>query len=105
MTPEGKLKAACRKIAKQHGLPFWNVEGKGINGIPDTLCGKYPLGSGMILLEAKRPGVEIDMTSTTDQQVKRIKEIRAAGGEADWYNSVERFRQLIGLDADPLAGL
>lgn len=105
MTPEGKLKKECRGISKRHGLAFWNVEGKQINGIPDTLCGKYPLGSGMILLEAKRPGVVLDINDPLDQQAKRIREIREAGGEADWYNSVERFRQLIGLDADPLAGL
>lgn len=105
MTPEGKLKAECRKIARRHGLPFWNVEGKGIKGIPDTYVGKYPLGSGVMLLEAKRPGVHLDINDPLDQQAKRIREIRAAGGEADWYNSVERFRQLIGLDHDPLAGL
>lgn len=105
MTPEGKLKAACRKIAKQHGLPFWNKEGKGIKGLPDTECAKYPKGSGWIDLEFKRPGVELDINDPLDQQAKRIREIRECGGEADWCNSVERFRQLIGLDADPLAGL
>src|SRR4051794_32124802 len=105
MTPEGKLKADCRKIAKRYGLPFWNIEGKQIKGIPDTLVGKHPLGSGMIVLEAKRPGVELNINDPLDQQAKRIREIRAAGGQADWYNSIERFRQLIGLDADPLEGL
>lgn len=92
MTPEGKLKADCRKIAKAHGLIFWNQEGKMLNGLPDTKCGKWPKGSGVIDLEAKRPGQE-----PTVQQWKRIREIREAGGEADWYDSVERFKQLIGL--------
>lgn len=105
MTPEGKLKSDCRKIAKRNGLLFANIEGKQYNGLPDTMCGKFPPGSGIIILEAKRPGVVLDMTDPLDQQVKRIKEIRAAGGEADWYNSVERWRQLVGLDPDPLAGL
>lgn len=105
MTPEGELKRDCRKIAKRLGLLFVNVEGKGYNGWPDTECGKYPAGSGIIKIEFKRPGVILDMTSKTDQQVKRILEIRAAGGEADWCNSVERWRQLVGIDVDPLEGL
>lgn len=105
MTPEGKLKKACRDIAKRHKMLFVNVEGKQYNGWPDTECGKWPLGSGIIHIEFKRPGVVLDMTDDNDQQVKRIREIRAAGGEADWCNSVERWRQLVGLDADPLAGL
>lgn len=105
MTPEGKLKKDCRNIAKRNGLLFANVEGKQYNGWPDTECGKYPKGSGLIKIEFKRPGVILDMTDKEDQQVKRIREIRAAGGEADWCNSVERWRQLVGLDADPLEGL
>lgn len=102
MTPEGKLKAECRKIAKRYGLLFANVEGKSYNGWPDTECGKHPKGSGLIKIEFKRPGLEIDPNG---QQMKRIIEIREAGGEADWCNSVERWRQLVGLDPDPLAGL
>ena len=94
-TPEGKLKAKCRDLMKRLGLIFWNIEGKGINGIPDTLCGKYPKGSGTIILEAKREGKE-----PTEQQDKRIREIREAGGEADWYDSFERFCELIGYDPD-----
>lgn len=105
MTPEGKLKQDCRKIAIMHRLLFVNVEGKNYNGWPDTECGKYPPGSGIIKIEFKRPGVVLDMFDPLDQQVKRIKEIRKAGGEADWCNSVERYRALVGIDPDPLAGL
>ncbi len=105
MTPEGQLKADCRNIAKRHKMLFVNVEGKNYNGWPDTECGKWPLGSGIVHVEFKRPGVELDMADPLDQQVKRIKEIRAAGGSADWCNSVERWRQIVGLDVDPLAGL
>lgn len=95
LTPEGKLKAKCRALSRKLGLPFWNIEGKGIGGIPDTLVGKYPLGSGMMILEAKREGKE-----PAEQQWKRIEEIRAAGGEADWYDTYERFCELIGYDPD-----
>lgn len=100
MTPEGRLKAQCRKTAKMHKMLFANVEGKQYNGWPDTECGKWPLGSGIIKIEFKRPG-----KAPTEQQMKRINEIRAAGGEADWCDSYERWRQLVGLDADPLADL
>lgn len=94
-TPEGKLKEKCRKLCKRLGLLWANIEGKGFNGMPDTMVGKYPPGSGIIILEAKREGKE-----PTEQQYKRIDEIREAGGEADWYDSYERFAELIGYELD-----
>lgn len=94
-TPEGKLKEACKKIAKKLDLLFANVEGKSFNGWPDTECGKYPKGRGIVKIEFKRPGKE-----PTEQQWKRINEIREAGGEADWADSVERYCELIGYDLD-----
>jgi hypothetical protein len=95
-TPEGKLKEKCRRLARDKlGLLWGNVEGKGYNGLPDTLVGKYPKGSGIIILEAKRLGKE-----PSEQQWKRIREIREAGGEADWYDTFERFCELIGYDLD-----
>lgn len=95
-TPEGKLKERCRKLARDKLGLFWaNVEGKGFNGFPDTMVGKYPKGSGVIIVEAKRLGKE-----PTEQQWKRINEIREAGGEADWYDNYERFCELIGYDLD-----
>ncbi len=95
-TPEGKLKERCRKLARDTLKLLWgNVEGKSFNGLPDTIVGKYPAGSGVIFLEAKREGKE-----PTEQQWKRIHEIRDAGGEADWYDNFERFCELIGYDPD-----
>lgn len=94
-TPEGRLKADCRKIALKHDLMFRNVEGKSFKGWPDTACGKYPKGAGVIHIEFKRPGEE-----PTESQWARINEIRANGGEADWADSVERYCELIGYDLD-----
>jgi hypothetical protein len=94
-TPEGKLKERCRGLCKRLGLFWANVEGKGFNGLPDTMVGLYPAGRGIIILEAKRPTKE-----PTEQQWKRINEIRAAGGLADWYDNFERFCELIGYDPD-----
>lgn len=93
MTPEATLKSKCRKLALRLGLLYWNIEGKGVNGIPDTICGKYPRGSGIIILEAKREG-----KVPTEQQEKRIGELRDSGQDADWYDSYERFAELIGYD-------
>lgn len=94
MTPEAKLKKDCRELARDKlGLIYWNIEGKGVNGIPDTICGKYPRGSGVIILEAKAEGKE-----PTEQQEKRIRELRESGQEADWYDTFERFAELIGYD-------
>lgn len=93
MTPEAKLKQDNRKLMVRLGLIFWNIEGKGVNGIPDTICGKYPKGSGIIILEAKRQGKQ-----PTEQQQKRIEQLREAGQDADWYDSHERFAELIGYD-------
>jgi hypothetical protein len=95
MTPEGKLKKDCRDLAKRIGVIYWNIEGKGVNGIPDTICGKYPKGSGIIILEAKREGKE-----PTEQQDKRIRELRESGQDVDWYDSFERFAELIGYELD-----
>lgn len=95
MTPEAKLKQDCRKLMLRLGLLFWNIEGKGVNGIPDTICGKYPKGSGIIILEAKRQGKE-----PTEQQHKRIEQLREHGQGADWYDSFERFAALIGYELD-----
>lgn len=92
-TPEGILKSKCRKLALRLKLIYWNIEGKGVNGIPDTIVGKYPRGSGVIILEAKREGKE-----PTEQQEKRIRELRESGQDADWYDSYERFCELIGYD-------
>lgn len=94
-TPEGKLKERCRALCKRLGLFWANIEGKGFNGMPDTMVGKYPPGSGIIILEAKRSGKE-----PSEQQYKRITEIRDAGGEADWYDTFEGFCDKIDYDLD-----
>lgn len=94
-TPEGKLKEKCRGLARKLGLIFWNIEGKGIGGIPDTICGKYPKGSGTVIAEAKRLGKK-----PFEQQEKRIAELNEAGHDAGWYDTYEGFCALIGYDPD-----
>lgn len=90
MTPEAQLKLDCRNIAKRRGLVFWNITGKGINGIPDTLCGK--VGGGVAFVEFKRPdgkGV------VSVQQGLRVADLRAVGVEAWIVDSVEVYVSVI----------
>lgn len=94
-TPEGKLKQTCRKLATKLGLLWWNIEGKSCNGVPDTLVGLYPKGSGTVLIEFKAPGKK-----PTEQQAKRIEDARAAGHRAEWCDSYEGFCEIIGYELD-----
>jgi hypothetical protein len=90
--PEGKLKDECRiEHAEPNDLIFWQIEGKSMNGIPDTLAGKHT--QGMILIEFKVPGKK-----PRAQQYLRIWELRSAGIEAWWCDSVEGYRKLVRLD-------
>lgn len=90
--PEGKIKSKCRTDhAKPNGLIFWNIEGKSLNGVPDTLASK--VSGGVIFIEFKVPGKE-----PTEQQYLRIYELREQGIEAWWTDSVEGYRRLVGLD-------
>ena len=91
--PEGKLKDECREDhAKPNDLIFWNIEGKSLNGVPDTLAGK--MSGGAILIEFKQPGEK-----PSAQQYLRIWELRNAGQEAWWADSVAGYRKLVRLDA------
>jgi hypothetical protein len=75
-------------------LIYWNIEGKGVNGIPDTIVGKYPSGIRRHHSRSQARGEGTDRATAW----KRIEELRAAGQDADWYDSYERFAELIGYD-------
>ncbi len=90
--PEGIIKDECRdEHARPHGLLFWQVEGKSCRGLPDTISGRV-IG-GIIFIEFKRPG-----KAPTEQQFLRIWELRDAGVEAWWCDSVAGYRKLVRLD-------
>lgn len=90
--PEGILKDECRdKHARPNDLLFIQVEGKAYNGFPDTLAGKA--SGGGILVEFKKFGER-----PRPQQWLRIWELRDAGIEAWWCDSVEMYRRLVRLD-------
>lgn len=88
--PEGKIKDACRPIAEREGIPFWQIEGKSRNGVPDTLTAH--IAGYAVLLEFKVPGKE-----PNEQQWCRIYELRQAGVTAWFVTSVEEFEMMVGL--------
>lgn len=90
--PEGALKDECRDDhARPNDLIFWQVEGKSVNGFPDTVAEKVT--GGIILIEFKVKGRQ-----PNNQQFLRIWELRNAGQEAWWCDSVETYRRLVRLD-------
>lgn len=90
--PEGLIKDECRdQHARPNGLIFWQIEGKSCNGVPDTLAEK--MSGGAILIEFKAVG-----RKPNAQQFLRIWELRNAGQEAWWCDSVEGYRKLVRLD-------
>lgn len=94
--PEGKIKDACRDIAKEHNLLFWQIEGKSRNGVPDTLAST--LSGRAVLIEFKVPGKE-----PNDQQWLRIYELREQGILAWYATSVEQYEMLVGLRPSKIA--
>ena len=92
MTPEGALKRDCRALAKKAGLLWWNVEGKGVNGVPDTVCGR--MQGGIVFIEFKRPDGQ---GVVSEQQYRRIGELLMAGQDAQIVQSIAGYRRAVGL--------
>ena len=90
-TPEGRLKEQCRTIAKANGLFIWSIDGKSINGVPDTICSVK--GGGICFIEFKRPGGGV----LSEQQKRRIAELRDAGSQAEVVDNVEAYKWFVGL--------
>ena len=92
--PEGLIKDECRDDhARPNDLLFYQIEGKSARGIPDTVAEKTT--GGIIFIEFKRPG-----KAPEDQQWFRIWELRNAGQEAWWCDSVAGYRKLVRLDPE-----
>ena len=90
MQPEAKIKRECGAIARINSLFFWQIEGKGINGIPDTIAEHFR--GGIVLIEFKTPeGV------LSKQQEIRIEQLRYAGVRVSVCRSVEDYQRAVGL--------
>ena len=88
--PEGKIKDACRLIARRTKLLFYQIEGKGVNGIPDTLAGRVD-GTACLIEFKTEHGV------VGPQQEKRMAEIIAGGLPCFVCRSVDDYRKVVGL--------
>ena len=96
-TPEGKVKAACKKKLKERGCYFFMPvsNGMGAHGVPDIICcvpitvtqdmvgKKIGIFAGV---ETKAPG---KLKNATTLQLKNLKEINDAGGFGDVIDNDE----------------
>jgi len=78
LTPEGKVKAAVKKLLKQHKVYYYMPvqNGMGVVGIPDIIAcwdGRF------LAIETKAPGKKKNTTANQDMQLMLIDE---AGGIA-----------------------
>lgn len=91
MTPEGKVKAAVKRLLKDRGI-FWYCpvqNGMGVVGIPDFICcwnGRF------LAIETKAPGKR---ANTSANQDARIAEIRQANGTAVVIDDVEQLKEIL----------
>lgn len=77
-TPEGKVKAAVKKLLKKHGVYFYMPvqNGMGVVGIPDFIC---CIRGHFMAIETKAPGKR---NNTTANQKRQLALISEAGGIA-----------------------
>lgn len=75
MTPEGKVKAAVKKVLDAHGV--WHFSpvsnGMGRHGIPDIICcwdGKF------LAIEVKAPGKRNNTSALQDREIAAINAAR-----------------------------
>ena len=91
MTPEGKVKEACKRLLKNHGIWYYMPvqNGMGVVGIPDIIaCWK----GQFLAIETKAPGKS---THVTPNQQNTINAINANGGWALVVDSPEKLQTFL----------
>lgn len=102
MTPEGRVKAACRKKLNEMGCWFYfpTQNGIGAVGIPDIIgCKPVTITHDMVgkiyglffAVETKAPG---KLRNTTPNQRKNIEAINAFGGHAEVVDNADNLEVL-----------
>jgi hypothetical protein len=91
-TPEGRVKAAVKRLLKARGVWFYcpMQNGMGVSGIPDFICcweGRF------LAIETKAPGRR---NSTTANQKERIREIIDSRGIAIVIDDVAQLQEVLG---------
>jgi Holliday junction resolvase len=89
MTPEGRIKVQIKRVLDELGIWYFMPAANGFGkvGIPDFICcwqGEF------LAIEAKAPG---KMGTLTPNQMRRIEEIRSAGGTAYVVDDPEYLRR------------
>ena len=89
MTPEGRVKAAVKKLLKSRGIYYYmpSQTGYGIVGVPDFICcdnGRF------IGIETKAPGKR---SQTTPNQKVQLALIEQAGGDAMVIDDIKQLEE------------
>ena len=86
---ESAVEAALGRFARENGIWTRKFSSPAHRGVPDRIF----MRSGKILfLEIKRPGEK-----PTALQLHELQQIRSAGGNADWCDSVDTGKVAISL--------
>jgi len=90
-TPEGKVKAATKKVLKDYGIWFFcpMQNGMGVVGIPDFICCYEGV---FFAIETKAPG---KINNLSPNQEQRIAEIRFAQGIAIVIDDAQQLKDLL----------
>lgn len=91
MTPEARVKAACKKVLKDRGIWFYMPvqNGMGNVGIPDFMC----CWNGRLLgIETKAPGKR---NNTTENQKRILNAISEHGGLAVVVDDVSQLVEVL----------
>lgn len=91
LTPEAKVKQACKKLLKERGIWFYMPvqNGMGNIGIPDLMC---CWGGRLLAVETKAPGKR---KNTTPNQERVLGEISEHGGLAVVVDDVSQLQEVL----------
>lgn len=91
MTPEGKVKLACKALLKSQGWWFYmpSQNGLGVVGIPDIIACR---DGQFLAVETKAPG---KLKNTTPNQDRVLGDIAAHGGWAVVVDDVAQLEKFL----------
>jgi hypothetical protein len=91
MTPEGRVKEACKRLLKARDIWYFMPvsNGMGRHGIPDLVC---CWGGRFLSVETKAPG---KISNVSALQEREINAIRAAKGLAIVVDDVSQLEELL----------
>lgn len=91
MTPEGRVKAACKRLLDNRGIYYFMPmqNGMGVVGIPDLIC---CWGGRFLAIETKAPGKRGNVSANQERQLGLIDK---AGGLAIVVDDVKQLEELL----------